>query len=217
MSEERVIPHVDRSRLYNVRRQRFITDLNALADQLYRGRITLGMWEEDMRTRMREYMVGCASIGRGGRHLMTSSDWGKVGAELKKQYRWLHGFSKAIYDKRNTVSLGAIKSRARLYADAGAKIANLMQAGPFASMLSWIPGDGSTTCLNGCGCKWILTVQDHDESGVGSLVAAIWTVDPAKENCLPRGGLDGCIDRNGHVEMLTIAPGVEIPPYIGVA
>lgn len=217
MSEGRTIPHVDRSRLYHVRWQRFVDDLDVIAEQLYRGRITLGMWEEDMRTRLREYLVGAASIGKGGRELMTSSDWGKVGVELKRQYRWLHGFAKDIYGNRETVSLEAIKARAHLYANAGAKIANKMQAGRLEDMLPWLPGDGTTSCLNNCGCKWILTVQGVSPDG-NAAVAAVWTLNPVKEHCEadPKTGLAGCIDRSGHTEMLTVPVSMDIPPYLGV-
>jgi hypothetical protein len=208
------IPHDARSGLYNIRRAVFEKSMDTIADQLYRGRITLGMWEEDMRTRLRMYMVGAASIGKGGRDHMTSSDWGKVGAELKKQYRWLHGFAEDIYARRKDVTLDAIRARSHLYAKAGAKIANVMEAGPLARLLSWLPGDGSTTCLNSCGCRWMLTSEPRDDGYQD--VTATWEVNAAKEHCEPRNGLDGCVNRDGHTEIVRVSSDVDIPPYIGV-
>lgn len=195
----------------------FVRDIDALAERLYDGRITLGMWEEDMRTRMRQYILGSAMIGKGDAAAMTQSDLGKVGAVLKKQYRWLHGFAQDIYDRRTTISLVAIKARAHLYAEAGNIMATEIQAGYFApnvrrdpvAILPWIPGDGSTRCLNQCKCSWNLRVIEvHKRQGV-KLVEAIWTLHPA-EHC------EDCIPRDGHIEHVEVAIELDIPSSIGL-
>lgn len=192
-----------------------------LAKNLLDGRITLGMWEEDMRTRLRMYMGGCAVIGKGGDvDNMRPSDWGKVGAQLKKQYRWLHGFSQDILHKagEGTLTLKAVQARAHLYAEAGNIIATEIQAGYFAPntrrdpvlILPWIPGDGSTACLNRCGCRWMLTISGEDASTGVKTVECEWVVNPIKEHCAD------CIAREGYMEIVDIPITAEVPDFIGL-
>jgi hypothetical protein len=211
-------PIEDKSAALSARMKTFNRDLDSLSQRLYTGKITLGMYEEDFRTRMREYMAGCATIAKGGDpKSMTSSDWGKVGAELKKQYNWLHGFSKAIYENRDTVSLQAIQARAHLYAEAGVKGATEIQAGYFApntrrdpvNILPWMPRDGSTACMNRCGCVWDLAVVSSDEAQGIKTVQATWRMDPTLENCVD------CIPRDGHVEIVEVPIEEDVPSTIG--
>lgn len=200
------------------RKTAFNGSMDALAKNLYDGRITLGMWEEDMRTRLRLYLTGSAAIGKGDWDAMTSSDWGKVGAQLKKQYRWVHGFSQAIYDNRDTISLKAIQARAHLYGDAGNTLANEAQAGYFAPnvrrtpniILPYIPGDESAPCWHRCGCIWDMEVLGEDPDQGIKTVQATWVVNPAKESC------EVCLSRDGHVEVVEVPIGVEVPPFIGL-
>lgn len=190
------------------RQEAFNRTTDALAESLRSGRITLGMYEEDMRTRLRQYLGGMAIIGKGGVDNMTPSDWGKVGAELKKQYKWLHGFVKDIYSNRETVTVEAIKARARLYGEAGPKMAIMIQAGDLADpkeYLPWLPRDGSTECLNRCLCRWILTTIP---SGDVNSVTAVWTLSPA-EHC------DTCLERDGYIASFTVPLNVDVPDSIG--
>lgn len=201
-----------------IRKQAFMTDLDRLGQSLVDGRITLGMYEEDFRTRMRQYLTGAAMIGKGDPEAMTSSDWGKVGAQLKKQYNWLHGFTQSIYDNRETVSLAAINARAHLYAEAGTVVANEIQAGYFApntrrvpvNILPWIPGDGSTRCLNRCGCQWILEVMEILQDQGVKTVQATWVLHPEKEHC------EDCAPRDGRIELVEVPVDEDVPPFIGL-
>jgi len=202
-----------------MRKQELNADIDRISTNLYNGRITLGMWEEDMRTRLRMYVGGCAVIGKGGNvDDMRPSDWGKVGAQLKKQYHWLHSFAQDVYDNRETVSLRAIQARAHLYAEAGHIMATEIQAGYFAphvrrdpiSVLPWIPGDGSTQCLNRCGCQWVLSVLDEDPDAGVKTVEAVWVLNPRLEHCAD------CIARENHIEIIEVPIVVEVPFTIGL-
>lgn len=190
--------------------------LSILADNLYDGKITLGMWEEDFRTRLREYVVGAAYIGRGDTDTpLTAGEKGKIGAFLKEQYAWLHRFAADIYARRNTVTPEAIKARSNLYAGAGNVMATDMQAGGFAPThgeltLPWLPGDGNSRCLNNCGCRWLLEVLEEDEIMRSKVVRAIWIVDPAKENC------EDCLPRDGHEEIVVVSIDTPVPDFIGL-
>jgi hypothetical protein len=198
-----------------IRKDAFNAATDILADNLMSGKITLGMYEEDFRTRLREYLVGAAMIGKGDPTKMTPSDWGKAGAQLKKQYQWLHGFTQDIFDNKDTVTLAAIKARAHLYGEAGGVVANEAQAGYFAPntrrdppiILPWIPKDGSTECLNRCLCTWIMAEGDVTD-GIKD-VTATWTLHPA-EHC------ETCVSRDGHVEFVQVPASVDVPPFIGL-
>lgn len=212
------IPEAEKTAKILVRKVALETAMDRLAENLYNGRITLGMWEEDMRTRMREYMYGAVAIGKGSPEAVTRSDIGKLGAELKKQYRWVHNFAKDIYAKRDVVTIRAIQARSHLYAEAGHKMATEIQAGYFAPntrrdppiILSWMPRDGSTACLNRCGCKWVLEVLGEDKAQGIKTVSATWVLDPEKEHC------EDCVPRDGHTEVVEVPIDAAVPAYIGI-
>lgn len=210
------IPESEKLNALRAVKEQFYSDIDRLAENLYSGRITLGMWEEDMRTRLRIYLVNAGIIGKGDYDEMTPSDWGRIGQHLRQQYRWLHGFSQDIYDRRQTITIAAIKARSHLYAEAAGKVATDLQAGDLRGQLSRLPADGSTTCLNQCGCRWALTgVEEDRELGVKA-VTYTWIMDPTKEHCEPRGGLDGCIDLAGLTETVTVDIDEEVPAFIGL-
>lgn len=203
-----VIPEDAKADLLRARRDAFWDATDILSDNLREGRITLNMFEEDFRTRMREYFGGMAMISKGGVDNMTPSDWGKVGAELKKQYKWLHGFSQDIFKNREDISAVAIKARARLYGEAGVKMAHIIQAGSIVEFLPWIPRDGSTVCLVRCHCTWrISIVSTNKEAGTKS-VQAVWTLHPA-EHC------EDCVERDGHTVTFDVPITTEVPSQIG--
>lgn len=204
------IPEANKLAALQAQKRSFYNDLDRLAENLYSGRITLGMWEEDMRTRLRIYLTGAGMIGKGDHENMTPSDWGRIGAHLKKQYQWLHGFSKAIYGKRETISLAAIKARAHLYADAGNTVATDIQAGDLRDQLPWLPGDGSTACLQACACEWLLHVEEERPQEGVKTVMAVWTLNMSVEHC------EDCVPRDGHTEMVVVPIDYEVPVSIGL-
>jgi len=204
------IPEANKQAAILAQKRAFLDATDKLAENLYSGKITLGMWESDMRTRLRIYLTGAGMIGKGDHENMTSSDWGRIGAHLKKQYRWLHGFSQAIYDKRKTISLDAIKARAHLYAEAANTVSTDIQAGDLRGQLPWLPGDGSTVCLQRCGCQWICTVvEEKPDEGVKD-VSATWTLHPEKDHC------EDCVPREGHTEELVVPIDYDVPSFIGL-
>jgi hypothetical protein len=204
------IPEADKQAALLLHTRSFYNDLDRLAQSLYSGRITLGMWEEDMRTRLRIHLTGAAMIGKGDHENMTHSDWGRVGAHLKKQYQWLHGFSQAIYDNRETISEEAIRARSHLYADAANTVATDIQAGDLRDQLPYLPGDGSTECLNRCGCAWMIYVAEENRVEGVKTVSATWTLNPPLEHC------PTCLSRDGQTEMFELPIDYEVPGFIGL-
>jgi hypothetical protein len=192
--------------LVRIRIDRFRKDVDGIAESLRTGRITLNMWQEEMKLLLRQLHTGATAIGVGGWEQATSRDWGKVGPILKEQYRYLQGFARAIYDKRDTISLAAIQARAHLYGEKAAYTANIAQAGEIAGLLRWIPRDGSTLCLNNCLCQWVFSEIGRD-AGMKT-IQATWTLNPA-EHCAT------CIERDGFTTTFTVPEDTKVPPFIG--
>jgi hypothetical protein len=206
------IPAGSIRKLVRARQERFNDDVTALAGRLYRGEITLRMWESDMRTRLRLFHTGCTAIGAQGWEDVTPSQWGRTGAILKEQYRFLHGFAQDIFDRREYITEKSIAWRARLYGAKGAYTAGVAQAGDLLQFLPYMPKDGSTTCLNGCKCHWSLTASAPVD-GVKQ-VTAVWTLMPA-EHCEASPGFEGCVDRNGVTVQFEVLEGVRVPARLG--
>lgn len=200
------ISDADKVRLLQLRLEKFNETVEMLARNLRSGKITLNMWEEEMRTQLRLFHTGCAAIGKGGWRGVTSSDWGKVGSILKEQYKYLHRFARDIYERAETITAEAIAWRAKLYGEKGGFTAAFIQAGDIARMLPWIPKDGSTECLNKCLCVWLMS-EGESEEGIKP-VDALWTLNPA-EHCAT------CVGRDGHLEHLFVPEGMEVPSQIG--
>lgn len=196
-----------KKRLMEIRRGLFNSDSDRLAEKVYTGDISIGQWEENMKRLIREFHSSMAAIGKGGWGEMTWADWGRLGPIVKEQYRYLHGFAETLAEKRDTISLAAIKARAHLYGSAGGYSAAITEAGfVIQDLLPWIPRDGSTECLVNCCCRWELDIVG--ESGDFYTVRCVWRLAPA-EHC------PDCIDRNGHVEMIRVHKSVTVPKIIG--
>jgi len=185
----------------------FNKEVSKLAEQVYTGDVTIGQWEETMRRMIREMHSSVAAISKGGWDNMDYSDWGKLGAWVKKQYKYLHGFAEDIDANRETISLGAIDSRARMYGEA-AKGAAIMISTPvdILSQLPWLPKDGSTECLVNCKCLWLLSVTKVGRKT--KTVRAVWRLSEA-EHCVD------CMDRSGHVVWISVPASMDVPLTIG--
>lgn len=210
------IPESERAEKLGAFKRSFYEDIDRLAEGLYTGRITLGMWEEDMRTRLRIFMAGTTMIAKGDPEAVTQSDWGRVGYHMREQYRWLHRFAQDIYTRRDSITLAAIQARARLYADAANRVGTDIQAGELRQYLPYLPADGSTSCLNRCGCTWALEVVGVAPDAMTKGIRAVWTLHPEKEHCEPQGDLAGCIERDGVEVVFEVPAATEIPKAIGL-
>jgi hypothetical protein len=89
-------------------------DSARLGRLLRTGRITPVEFELAMRDLLRSAHIIAASVGRGGRALMTQADWGRVGAKIRWQYGYLSKFARKI--ARGGISEAATASRAKSYA-----------------------------------------------------------------------------------------------------
>ena len=200
------IDEASRANLLDIRKGIFNNEVDALAEDVFTGKISIGGWEESMKQLIREHHTSMAAIGKGGWDNMTWSDWGRLGNPLKQQYRFLHNFAENIAERRDTISLKAIKARAHMYGEAGGHSVAMAQAGRISDLLPWIPKDGSTECLVNCKCYWKLDIID--KIGEYQLVQAVWNLRPA-EHCVD------CLERRGHTEVISVHESVEVPEIIG--
>lgn len=91
-------------------------------------------------------------MGAGGAKSMTPSDWGKLGAMLKEQYRYLNPFMDQI--ERGKLSNAQITARLKMYINSANEALWRGFARDIPIDLPAYPGDGQTACLTNCQCTW---------------------------------------------------------------
>ena len=94
-------------------------NLNALAEQLKNGDISLAEWETRMRDFIRAESNTAMILTKGGREFITQADWGYVGSTVKKQYQFLTGFKNDILSNPLKWSTGRLNNRVRQYGQIG--------------------------------------------------------------------------------------------------
>ena len=148
-----------------------IDDLTA---RMLNGTISLDDWHLAMRAEIKQTTIAEYLLGRGGRNTMRPSDWGRIGAELRKQYRYLERFRTAI--DLGQLSEKEVAARARLYTAGANASYGRGQAAAWQVTLPAYPGDGSTQCKNYCRCSWVMAETETE-------VRATWRLGGSKEKC----------------------------------
>jgi hypothetical protein len=115
---------------------------------------------------------------KGGKSQMTPSDWGTLGAQLKKQYKYADGFAlKLAAGAYRQSEVGKVIDRMNRY------LPPSQQANDRGELAATYPGlklpaqpkDGSTECSFGDGCSWRI-VEESDRW------LAYWELGPT-EHC----------------------------------
>ncbi|MBD2771148.1 hypothetical protein [Iningainema tapete] len=88
--------------------------LKGHARLLNQGKIDIAEFQTRIAQSLKESHLRNAAVGAGGVEQFTPTHYGKVGAELKKQYQFLDGFGKDLADGK--LSEKQILSRAAMYA-----------------------------------------------------------------------------------------------------
>jgi hypothetical protein len=87
--------------------------------ELLRSRgISLQEWERRMRQEVKAIHGYSAMLAKGGRSQLTNTDLGRLGAMVKRQYRYLRRFADQIQSGQQPTD-GTLVNRTRLYAQAG--------------------------------------------------------------------------------------------------
>lgn len=154
---------------------------STLAFLVGEGQLSPTDWKNQMRERVKSEYITQYMLGKGGLDNMQQSDWGKVGAMLKTQYKYLDGFQKDIMEK--DLSTAQIAYRSNLYMTASReayeKAHGQVAKDAGADEERWVleaeaqhcddcpayedegwqpigtfpdPGDGSTACGTNCKC-----------------------------------------------------------------
>lgn len=141
-----------------------MSDMDGLTRRLVDKQINVQQWTLEMRQQVKDTYINEYMLARGGRNNMTQADWGRVGAMLKEQYRYVDGFARDI--DAGKVSGGQIRTRARMYVDSATQAFERAKTESRGMpRLPAYPGDGQTQCRANCRCAWdIVDAEDHWEA-----------------------------------------------------
>ena len=93
-------------------------NIDRLTQNFIDGKMDMPTWEKRMALELKHAHVINLQIGKGGQNNVTFSDYGKIGARLKFQYKRLTLFAQQIATGApRKMSIGQIKYRATLYAN----------------------------------------------------------------------------------------------------
>lgn len=109
MSRDKALGFVSQS----IDKSRPITQ--SLTSMYYSQKISLDDWRSAMRTEVKNEHIRQYILGVGGRDQMTPADWGRLGATIKGQYKYIDGFGDGL--AAGKVSEGQALVRAGMYAD----------------------------------------------------------------------------------------------------
>lgn len=172
-------------------------NIRDITQRMIDGKKTLGDWQRDMARELKDAAIVEASLGRGGRNQMEQSDWGRVGARLREQYRYLNQFAQDI--KAGLLSDAEILRRAQMYAQAARTnyfdgltsgktaagfgeemrvltpaehCSGCIQYAGYWAPIGSLPPLGSQNCLSNCRCYKRYRKTMVDEQGNVSYIEA---------------------------------------------
>jgi len=91
------------------------TQLKQFTRMLGNGSISLDQWQGSVRAAIKAAHIQAAIIGHGGRGNMGSAEYGRVGQNLAREYRYLQKFARDLLDGRISGPMGI--ARISLYAE----------------------------------------------------------------------------------------------------
>lgn len=104
------------------RQELFEKEAVSLAERLVNGQISLAEWQLQRKEQIKMLHGTCAIAAKGGnKAAMTPHDWGIVGAQCKKQYKFANDFAKAVQEKaeQGKLTLAGVGHRSGQYANSG--------------------------------------------------------------------------------------------------
>lgn len=131
----------------------------AYSSNLDGGSWTMPQYEEAMRKRLKDAHIAEYVLGRGGISQMTPSDYGRIGATLKKEYGYLRSFLDDIAAGKETA--GQANNRARNFLGGARQSFSRGRGKAYGLDLPAHPGSG-TICHGNCRCHWDI-VEDETE------------------------------------------------------
>lgn len=163
--------------------------MGVLARRLANSEINVYQWQQAMRHEIRMAYIDQYILGHGGRKTMMPTDWGRLGAEIRKQYNYLTRFVNDIEAGKytnpdGTLQIDAIRARAELYMKSSRAAYEQGHAfGIGMPPLPAYPGDGTSECIANCRCYWsIHEVRDETRNKVIAWECR-WVAQGDAESC----------------------------------
>ncbi len=92
--------------------------MRTFSGQLQSGKLSLADWQVGMMKEIKNTHLASAALAKGGWAQMTPADYGRVGAEVQKQYAYLDNFARQIASGEQRLD-GFFLRRANMYSEAG--------------------------------------------------------------------------------------------------
>lgn len=161
----------------NAVRDQYLDAMDSLmetyAQNLASGAWPMSQFEAEMRRRLKDAHIAEYVLGRGGVAQMTPSDYGRIGAVLKKQYKYLRGFLNDVEAGKETA--GQATNRAKNFLGSARQSFSRGRGKSYGLDLPCHPADGGTSCHGNCRCEW--NIEEDDEE-----YRAYWIVN-AEKSC----------------------------------
>jgi len=135
-------------------------------------------WELEFRKRLKSVYIASYMAGRGGHAAMTQADWGRIGAMLAEQYRYLGHFADQLWAGELNVGPVSLRERQLLnrigmyFKGAREAYNRALAASHLMPTLPQYPGDGKTQCGTSCQCHLEIDETDDDWRVTWALGAA---------------------------------------------
>ncbi len=141
--------------------ENFDGEVTGWFDQMQAGKMPPWLFERKLARRLRPYMQAAYMAG-SGETKATRSILKRIDSAVKVQRDFLGKFTDAIRDgiKGKTPNWPVWKNRALLYTKSLKQVYWWAKTGGIE--LPAYPGDGSSSCLNRCGCDWTIRWIDKD-------------------------------------------------------
>ena len=163
--------------------------IRILGRQLAAGQISVAHFQREMMEKLKTLHIVSAAAARGGLGQLSATEYGRIGARLRDNYRRLDRFAGAVADGR--MSPRQIIARADMYAGnarqafENEKRISVTEAGYEqerrilgaaehcpdcirAAALGWqtigtLPPIGATRCISNCRCRFIYRIKPEKE------------------------------------------------------
>lgn len=89
--------------------------MQSMAMELGRGKVSLPDFHLAMRSELKTAFVNNVAAAKGGYAQLTASDFGRIGNEVKKQYKFLDNFVTELYAGTAKTGTSGFLARVRLY------------------------------------------------------------------------------------------------------
>lgn len=106
---------------------------------------------KDLREIIKQTNIDMYALGAGGRNGMSQRDWGRIGAMVKEQYKYLNNLVDQI--AKGKITPAQANARLKMYINSSNEALWKGYTNEMPPLPAY-PGDGSTQCLTNCQCTW---------------------------------------------------------------